>query len=183
MYQLTAPEQQALQDVATQVGADPASLYKLILFESGWNPAAKNPTSSARGLIQFIDSTAQSLGYGDSLDLVTKHPTIEGQLRGPVATYLQQWGPLDSEQALFMAVFYPAARTWDPNDTFPGWVTEANPGIATPADYMDAVYAAQPVTDEQVAKAIGILPAAGMGLGLVAIAGAIIALWYMSTNT
>lgn len=32
-------------------------LYDIIKCESGFNPDAKNPTSSASGLLQFIDST------------------------------------------------------------------------------------------------------------------------------
>ena len=32
----------------------------IIIYESGWNPDAKNPLSSARGLGQFIDGTWNS---------------------------------------------------------------------------------------------------------------------------
>lgn len=35
-------------------------LDALVTQESGWNPKADNPTSSAYGLFQFLDSTAQN---------------------------------------------------------------------------------------------------------------------------
>lgn len=132
MNRLTDEQISALNETAIAVGASPASLYRLILFESGWNPAAKNPNSSARGLIQFIDSTARDLGYTSSADLVARHPTIAEQLRGPVLEYLAQWGPYPNDQSLFMGVFYPAAINWPAGKEFPAWVTEANPGIRTP---------------------------------------------------
>lgn len=43
-------------------GWDPNGIALVISEESLFNPAAKNPHSSASGLIQFIDSTAASLG-------------------------------------------------------------------------------------------------------------------------
>jgi hypothetical protein len=182
MKALTDSQATALNETAIIVGANPESLYRLILFESGWNPQAKNPTSSARGLIQFIDSTARDLGFSDSLDLVTKYPDIESQLRGPVAEYLAQWGPYPNDQALFMGVFYPAAIHWDPDQPFPAWVTNANPGIATPADYMAMVYKAQPVSDQQILAAI--TPGKVLGLtGILLIAGAAVALWYVTTQS
>ncbi len=36
------------------------ALLELVEHESGWSPGAKNPTSSAFGLFQFLDSTWQS---------------------------------------------------------------------------------------------------------------------------
>jgi hypothetical protein len=183
MRKLTDSERAALIETAETVGANPDSLYRLIQFESAWNPQAKNPTSSARGLIQFIDSTAADLGFTDSLELVTQFPTIEDQLLGPITTYLVQYGPFDNDQALFMAVFYPAARTWEPDDPFPDWVASANPGIETPADYMQAVYAAHPMTPEQIAAAIGLPGAALGGATIILIVGAALALVYYNSQT
>lgn len=40
--------------LADRLGADAYDLANLINFESGWNPAAVNPTSGASGLIQFM---------------------------------------------------------------------------------------------------------------------------------
>jgi len=139
MNKLSATEQLALINTALQLGINPDDLYALIDFESRWNPVAKNPDSSARGLIQFIDSTAKDLGYENSLDLVTKNPTIETQLKGPVYEYLKQWIPYTGKQSLYMAVFYPTARTWPPEKEFPEWVQNNNPGIDTVQSYMDKV--------------------------------------------
>lgn len=44
------------------------SLYKLINNESGWNPNAQNPGSSAYGLGQFLDSTWQGVGMQKTSD-------------------------------------------------------------------------------------------------------------------
>src|SRR5690606_5045854 len=41
---------------------DPNALAGTISHESGFNPSAKNPGGSASGLLQWIDSTARSLG-------------------------------------------------------------------------------------------------------------------------
>lgn len=60
---LSDDEQAALDDTATALGLDSDTLYKQINFESGWNPQATNPYSGARGLIQFMPSTAKWMGY------------------------------------------------------------------------------------------------------------------------
>jgi len=62
---LTVFEMTALTDLAKKIGTSTDSLYKLINFESGWNPAARNKISGARGLIQFMPSTARWLGFKD----------------------------------------------------------------------------------------------------------------------
>lgn len=179
MRQLTDSEIAALRETAATIGAKPESLYRLIAFESGWDPQAKNPRSSARGLIQFIDSTARDLGFTDSAELVAQFPTVEDQLLGPITTYLVQWGPYPNDQALFMAVFYPAAMGWAPTQKFPEYVQDANPGIATVSDYMAKVYAQPGMSDREVSVAIK----AGIGAaGILLLAGAAVALWVMSQS-
>lgn len=125
--------------VADQISVDPAWLTNLIAFESNFDPQAKNPRSSARGLLQFIDATARDLGFHDSLDLVTQYPTFAKQMYGPVLTYLRRYAPFGSKQSLYMAVFYPMYRNADGDLEFPAHVVEANPGIETPADYVALV--------------------------------------------
>ena len=49
----------ALQEAADDADIDPELILPLIGAESGGDPTAKNPGSSARGLIQFTDATAQ----------------------------------------------------------------------------------------------------------------------------
>lgn len=129
----------ALNEVSASLGIDPNDLYKIIQFESKWNPQAKNPNSSARGLLQFTNKTAQSLGYIDSLDLVTKNNSIESQLYFPVLKYLSKFAPFPTKQSLYMSVFYPAAREWPLNKEFPDTVKKVNPGIRTVADYISKI--------------------------------------------
>lgn len=131
---------QILTDVANDIGTNPKWLSQLIQFESGWNPQAHNPNSSARGLIQFTDKTAQSLGYDSSADLVQRNPDTNTQLAFPVREYLRRYAPLDTDQALFMAVFYPSAKEWPLDKEFPQFVQDVNPGIVTVRDYMNMVY-------------------------------------------
>ncbi len=47
----------ALRDAARATGADPALLLAMAWKESRFDPAARNPLSSARGLMQFTDAT------------------------------------------------------------------------------------------------------------------------------
>lgn len=129
----------AVNYVAEQIGVNPDDLNRLIAFESGWDPQAKNPYSSARGLLQFIDDTARDLGYRDSLDLVTKNPTRTDQLLGPVLQYLSRYIPYENPQSLYLAVFYPPARTWAPDREFPDTVQAVNPGIRTVRNYIEKV--------------------------------------------
>jgi hypothetical protein len=154
---LTNLESKSLEKVSKELGINPQWLYELIAFETGgsFDPKKKNPLSSARGLIQFIDSTAKGLGYENALDLVTKHPTFISQLEGPVYKYLSRLKPFPNEYSLFMAVFFPVARKYTPDtsfkeiysDTFSSATWESkynqfaaqNPKILTPQDYFDKV--------------------------------------------
>jgi len=115
-------------------------LYVLINFESSFKPDAANSRSSAKGLIQFIDSTAKKLGYENSQDLIDKNPTIETQISGPVYNYLKQFKPFNSTQSLFMSVFYPKARNSGLHSPFPAHVQKQNPGIKTPYDYIKKAF-------------------------------------------
>jgi soluble lytic murein transglycosylase-like protein len=75
--------------------------------------------------------------------LVTQYPDRASQLTGPVYDYLKPMRPYSSlPQNLYMAVFYPAARKWPPNQKFPSKVQKQNPGIVTVQDYVDKVEAA-----------------------------------------
>lgn len=55
---------------AARYGVDPAALLRIAEMESGLNPAARNPRSSAGGLFQFIDGTARAYGLADRFDPV-----------------------------------------------------------------------------------------------------------------
>lgn len=174
---LSPSQEGAFRAVASQLGVgDPQWLIDLVRFESGFDPKAKNPFSSARGLIQFLDATARGLGYRDSLDLVTKNPTVEGQLKGPVYKYLKPYAPFNDEYQLYMAVFFPAARKYPPNTPFKeifqdiygaNWKKKwdafksANPLITSPENYVN--YVKKKPMIRVAAKGGGILLAVGAG--------------------
>lgn len=142
MLPLLPDESASLDALANSLGVRVKDLLVLINFESGWNPAARNPITGARGLIQFMPDTARSLGFNSADDLVEKYPTRKAQLDGPVRQYFERLKPFSgSPQDLFMSVFYPAARRWGLSNQFPAPVQKSNPGIRTPLDYIQHAYA------------------------------------------
>lgn len=134
MSDLTAAELSALTAAAAALSIPKEWLFGLIKTESAWKPDAKNPNGSARGLIQWVDSTARNLGYASALDLVQRNPTRESQLLGPVVSYLKKWLPITSPEALAAVNFYPANRN-NIDAILPAAVQAANPGIKTVRDY------------------------------------------------
>jgi hypothetical protein len=162
----------AISEVAELVGTRPEWLDALINFETGgtYDPMKKNPVSSARGLIQIVDASAQDLGYRDSLEAVTKNPTFYSQLDNVVLPYLLRWkkkfGSLDTQQKLYMTVFYPVAVTWPEEKEFPVEVQKLNPGIKTPKDYISHVNRRLVVGNLTFPKATPILLIALAGIGV-----------------
>jgi hypothetical protein len=67
---LSPDETAALNDTAGKLNVPADSLYKLINFESGWDPKATNPYSGARGLIQFMPSTASWMGFAATVAVI-----------------------------------------------------------------------------------------------------------------
>jgi hypothetical protein len=59
---------ETITKAALRHGVDPIGLIKTAGIESHFNPAAKNPKSSAGGLFQFIDSTAKTYGLSNKYD-------------------------------------------------------------------------------------------------------------------
>ena len=185
MTDLTPLETSVINQVSTQLSiADPQWLTNLIAFETGgtFDPAASNPRSSAKGLIQFLDSTALGMGFESSQDLILKYPDFESQMKGPVVNYLKTYAPYPQEYKLYMAVFYPAAIKYPADTTFKKIYYDrisdntkaeraykafanANPGIRTPQDYVNFVK-----------KKAGISTSTGTGIGIIAVT-AVIALF------
>jgi hypothetical protein len=133
-----------IEEVAKAAGiANPEWLSNVISFETGgtWSTTIKNPLSSGRGLIQFINDTARWLGYADSLDLVNRNPTVEAQLRGPVLQYFKKMRPsgYPTEQSVYMGVFYPKYMSAPLTKAFPADTVASNPGIRIVADYVAKV--------------------------------------------
>lgn len=129
-----------VEDIANEFNVSPATLVGVIQNESGWNPTIKNPVSSARGLIQFIDATAKSLGFpGGSAELIAKYPDIDSQLSGPVRAYYKKFAPYANENEFILATFYPAYRKKSLDTALPANVVAVNPGINTVGDYVSRV--------------------------------------------
>lgn len=165
---LTPSQTGALAQAATTLGISPDWLFAAIDHESGWNPSIKNPLSSAQGLLQWIDSTSQGLGYDDTADLIAQNPTVEQQLLGPVVDYLKPYTPITSVDQLAAVIFYPAYK--DKLDTpLPAAVQKANPGIVTLRDYASK-YLVIPTGAE-----------IGGGLVVVLLVGAV-AWWYFAKH-
>lgn len=126
-----------IEAVAARLGAHPFDLANLINFESAktFGSAVKNPVSGATGLIQFMPSTAKSLGT--TTDALAQLSPVQQMVW--VEKYLAQYkkiAPLSTVQALYMSVFYPKAMTWTLETEFPANVQAWNPGIRTVADYV-----------------------------------------------
>lgn len=59
---------EAIGQAAARRGVSPATLFKIAKIESNLNPNASNPSSSAAGLFQQIDSNAAQYGVANRLD-------------------------------------------------------------------------------------------------------------------
>lgn len=132
---LTPAERAKLLAVAADVQCDPSDLAAVIAFESRWNPAAVNASYGATGLIQFVPSTARSLGTTVE-DLATM--TREEQL-SYIFAYLRPYaGRIGNLSDLYMAVLRQSA-IGKPND-FPlitsdeGKAYAANKGLDLNSD-------------------------------------------------
>lgn len=100
--------------IETKIGLKPEWLTACMKFESNLNPKARNPNSSASGLIQFMSATAQNLGT--NIAAIREMGPME-QL-GYVYKYFQQirddWTGLGIED-VYMAILWPVA-VGKPND-------------------------------------------------------------------
>ena len=67
---LSAAEQNALNVTSKKLGVTADSLYKLVNFESGWDPQAVNKYTGARGLIQFMPKTAAGMGFAAAMSIL-----------------------------------------------------------------------------------------------------------------
>ncbi len=100
----------AVVDIAGKLGINPDWLVTVMSFESAgsFDPGKKNAAGSgATGLIQFMPSTAKTLGTTTAgLAAMSQ----EEQIRGPVYDYFKGWnGHLKDLEDTYLAVFYPAA--------------------------------------------------------------------------
>jgi hypothetical protein len=129
-----------LKDTASYLQVDPSWLYDVIDHESGWDAQARNSTSGARGLIQWLPSTARGMGFASADAMVNSYPDRISQLKTPVLTYLFPYAPFPTQQSIAMAVFYPDYRAVSPDTVFPADVQNDNPGIVKVSDYLNLVF-------------------------------------------
>jgi hypothetical protein len=93
-----------LQAIAKRLDTEPAWLLNVMASESLFNPKARNglPGQTATGLLQFIESTARSMGT--TTEAIIKMSPVE-QLR-LVEKYLAPFhGRLNSLASVYLAVF------------------------------------------------------------------------------
>lgn len=98
----------AVNATSSELGFPADWLFRAIEFETAgsWSPSITAPTSSATGLIQFIESTAKGLGTSTS-ELATMD---RAQQMAFVKKYLAPYkGRINSFGDLYMAIHYPKA--------------------------------------------------------------------------
>lgn len=119
---------QGLNAVATRLGFPVEWLADCIYSESEFNPKAKNPNSTASGLIQFMEATAKSLGTTTlairSMSNIQQLPFIERYLKGQIQSVGKPKDALD----VYLLIFYPA------------WVGKPDTALASDAAYRSNSY-------------------------------------------
>ena len=132
-----------LVSIAKDVDADPGLLADLIQYESAqtFSPSVRNPKpgSTATGLIQFIEATAEDLGTSTAyLASLSAEEQADVWVREYLRRVYDSRGSLAVESDLYMAVFYPAAIGQGLDYSFGPTVTAWNRS-ATTRDYRDYV--------------------------------------------
>lgn len=120
-----------VREIGGNLNIDPSWLMAVMGFETGYtfSSSIKNPGSSATGLIQFVSSTAKSLGT-TTAQLARMSPV---QQLDYVEKYFNQYkGRINNLGDCYMAVFWPAA-IGKPDSyviaTSPSRVYNANAGL------------------------------------------------------
>lgn len=112
--------------ISDELNISPNWLMIVINNESAgtFSPSIKNPTSTATGLIQFMEATAKSLGTSTSqLASMTNVQQLDY-----VKKYLSRYASkIKSAADMYLAVFFPKALWQSDSYVFPQWATKANP--------------------------------------------------------
>ena len=96
--------------IAAEVGVDPSHLMACMKFESNFNPEARNPNSSASGLIQWMTATA--IEQGTTVEAIRQMTAMEQlELVGKYfAMRQEQFGKIgNSLSSCYMAILSPNA--------------------------------------------------------------------------
>jgi hypothetical protein len=95
-----------VNNISNELGIEANWLMFVMWFESKLDPQAVNPISGATGLIQFMPSTARSLGT--TADVLKQMNNV--QQLDYVLAYLRPYrGRMKSWVDVYLAVFYPKA--------------------------------------------------------------------------
>lgn len=103
---------QDIIDVCGRLQIDPTDLLGVMMAESNVKAAAKNQTSNASGLIQFLPSTLKNLGWTDTpeafrtLDAADQLPYVEAYFQ-PYVKY-----NLNTAARVYQVVFLPASLSY-----------------------------------------------------------------------
>lgn len=127
---ITSAQLDKVKKVSAALKIDPSWLLMAMFKETGgtFSPSIKNPTSSASGLIQFMEATAKSLGTSTA---ALRKMTFIQQMDYVYKYFLPYRGKLNSFFDVYLAIFYPAAIGKPDSWIFPDWVYRANKGLDT----------------------------------------------------
>jgi hypothetical protein len=101
--------QQMARDLYGWTGAQWNALNALVMSESGWSNTAQNPTSTAYGIGQFLNSTWAGTGYSKTSDPAT-------QIRAMLRYIAQRYGDPASAWAFKRSHNYYEAGAWRTGD-------------------------------------------------------------------
>jgi hypothetical protein len=116
----------ALDAMAKRLGIPVEWICDVIYIESGFQPAIKNPNSSASGLIQFMEATAKGLGTTTAkiraMSNMQQIPLIERYFKGQIISAGKPKDWFDT----YCLVFYPVWVKANDNATLAASAYSAN---------------------------------------------------------
>lgn len=117
-----------VRQIAYDLAIEPDWLMVVMDFETSgtFSPSIKNPHSSATGLIQFMDSTAKGLGTTTAALAQMSNVQQLDYVKKYYQGVIQRHGTIDNVGEAYLAVFYPAAISWDIQKVFPYSVFKVN---------------------------------------------------------
>ncbi|HEU0095209.1 MAG TPA: transglycosylase SLT domain-containing protein, partial [Rhizomicrobium sp.] len=95
--------QQLITQSARRHGVDAHALSETARLESGYNPNARNPASSAGGLFQFVDGTARQYGVSDKFDPAQSTDAAARLMKDNAATLSRTLGRAPTAGELYLA--------------------------------------------------------------------------------
>jgi hypothetical protein len=125
---ITASNLQKVIEVCKKLGINPDHLMMAMYKETAgtFSPSIKNPTSSASGLIQFMEDTARNLG---TTTAKLRAMTFNQQMDYVYRYFLPYKGKLKTFYDVYAAILLPIAIGKKDDWRFPNWVYKANKGL------------------------------------------------------